>query len=65
MGARCESVLQPVGTGFNAADLYDRDGRVGRSAATVVVEPARATAHHEPMEEPRATSEAITVRSDR
>ena len=35
---RCESVVQPVGAGFNAADLFDTDGRVGRSAAALVVE---------------------------
>ena len=38
IGTRCESVVQPVGTGFNAADLFDAHGRVGRSAATLVVE---------------------------
>ena len=38
VGMRCECVVQPVGTGFNAADLYDVDGRMGRSAATLVVE---------------------------
>ena len=38
IGMRCESVVQPVGAGFNAADLFDTDGRVGRSAAALVVE---------------------------
>jgi hypothetical protein len=38
IGMRCESVVQPVGAGFNAADLFDTDGRVGRSAAAIVVE---------------------------
>ena len=38
IGARCESVVQPVGAGFNASDLFDADGRFGRSAAAVVVE---------------------------
>ena len=41
VGVRCEGVVQPVGAGFNAADLFDADGRVGRSAATVVVERGR------------------------
>ncbi len=39
IGARCEAVVAPAGAGFNAADLFDGHGRVGRSAATVVVEP--------------------------
>jgi hypothetical protein len=38
IGARCESVVQPAGAGFNTADLFDADGRVGRSAAALVVE---------------------------
>lgn len=38
IGMRGEAVVQPVGTGFNAADLFDAGGRVGRSAATLVVE---------------------------
>ena len=38
IGVRCESVVQPVGAGFNASDLFDADGRFGRSAAAVVVE---------------------------
>jgi len=38
VGMRCECLVQPVGTGFNAADLYDANGRMGRSAATLVVE---------------------------
>ena len=39
VGARCESVVQPIGAGFNAADLFDADGRMGRSAASIIVEP--------------------------
>jgi hypothetical protein len=38
VGIRSESVVQATGSGFNAADLYDAAGRVGRSAAAVVVE---------------------------
>jgi hypothetical protein len=38
VGMRGESVVQPVGSGFNAADLYDAEGRMGRSAAVLVVE---------------------------
>ncbi len=38
VGMRCESVIGAVGAGFNAADLYDAGGRMGRSAATLVVE---------------------------
>jgi Thioesterase-like superfamily len=38
VGMRCESALAPVGAGFNTADLYDADGRMGRSAAVLVVE---------------------------
>ena len=38
IGMRCESLVQPVGAGFNAADLFDADGRVARSAAALVVE---------------------------
>lgn len=41
IGLRSESVVQPVGAGFNAGDLFDADGRVGRSAATLVVERRR------------------------
>ncbi len=43
VGLRSESLVQPVGTGFNAGDLYDAHGRLGRSAAVLVVEPRRAT----------------------
>jgi hypothetical protein len=35
---RCESVVEPVGAGFNSADLYDAQGRMGQSAAVLVVE---------------------------
>ncbi|WP_426574001.1 thioesterase family protein [Aquihabitans sp. McL0605] len=38
IGLRSEGVVQPVGAGFNAADLFDADGRVGRSASSLVVE---------------------------
>lgn len=38
VGMRCESVVEPVGAGFNSADLYDAEGRMGRSAAVLVVE---------------------------
>lgn len=38
VGVRCEGLVQPVGAGYNSADLFDADGRVGRSAAAVVVE---------------------------
>ena len=39
IGMRCEGLVQPVGAGFNAADLFDRDGRLGRTSASIVVEP--------------------------
>lgn len=39
VGLRSEAVVQPVGAGFNAADLFDERGRLGRSAAVLVVEP--------------------------
>ena len=39
IGLRSEALVQPVGAGFNAADLFDAGGRVGRSASTLVVEP--------------------------
>jgi hypothetical protein len=38
VGMRGESVVQSVGAGFNAADLFDAEGRLGRSAAVLVVE---------------------------
>lgn len=38
IGLRSEAVAQPVGTGFNAGDLFDADGRLGRSASVLVVE---------------------------
>jgi Thioesterase-like superfamily len=38
VGMRCESVVEPVGAGFNSADLYDAGGRMGQSAAVLVVE---------------------------
>jgi hypothetical protein len=39
MGLRSEAVVQPVGAGFNCADLFDASGRFARSASTLVVEP--------------------------
>jgi hypothetical protein len=39
IGLRSEAVVQPVGAGFNAADLFDVEGRLGRSASVLVVEP--------------------------
>lgn len=39
IGLRSEALVQPVGAGFNAADLFDAEGRLGRSASTLVVEP--------------------------
>lgn len=39
VGLRSEAVVQPVGAGFNAADLFDADGRLGRAASALVVEP--------------------------
>ena len=39
IGMRCEGLVQPVGAGFNGADLFDRDGRLGRTSASIVVEP--------------------------
>lgn len=38
VGVRCESVAQPLGAGFNTADLFDQAGRFGRSAAAIVLE---------------------------
>jgi hypothetical protein len=38
IGLRSEAVVQPVGAGFNTTDLFDADGRVGRSSAALVVE---------------------------
>ncbi|MET0727214.1 MAG: acyl-CoA thioesterase domain-containing protein [Acidimicrobiales bacterium] len=38
IGLRSEAVVQSVGAGFNTTDLFDADGRVGRSSAAVVVE---------------------------
>lgn len=38
IGMRCDCVIQPVGAGFNTADLFDEQGRVGTSAAALVVE---------------------------
>jgi len=38
IGMRCESVIQPLGAGFNSADLFDEAGRMGRAASTLVVE---------------------------
>lgn len=39
IGLRSEAVIQPVGAGFNAADLFDAGGRLARSASVLVVEP--------------------------
>lgn len=39
IGVRSEAVLGDVGTGFSSSDLFDRRGRVARSAAALVVEP--------------------------
>jgi hypothetical protein len=39
IGMRCEAVAGEHGAGFNTADLFDADGRVGRSSATLVIEP--------------------------
>lgn len=38
VGLRSEALVQPVGAGFSAADLFDADGWVARTAAAVVVE---------------------------
>lgn len=38
VGARYEAVIEPVGTGFNSADLFDADGRFAQTAASLVVE---------------------------
>lgn len=38
VGVRSEAVVDAVGAGFNAADLFDEAGRVGRSASVLVVE---------------------------
>ena len=38
IGMRSEAVVQTVGAGFNTTDLFDADGRVGRSSAALVVE---------------------------
>lgn len=38
VGLRSECLVQPVGTGFKAADLFDEVGRVGRSIGTLVIE---------------------------
>ena len=38
IGLRAEAVVSPVGAGFNTTDLFDADGRVGRSSAALVVE---------------------------
>jgi Thioesterase-like superfamily len=44
VGMRCESVIAPVGAGFNSADLFDSEGRMGSSAAVLVVEHREPTA---------------------
>jgi hypothetical protein len=38
IGLLAEALVQPVGAGFNSADLFDASGWVGRSSAAVVVE---------------------------
>ncbi len=38
IGLRSEAVVQSVGAGFNTTDLFDADGRVGRSSAALIVE---------------------------
>ena len=38
IGLRSEAVVAPVGAGFNTTDLFDADGRVGRSVAALVIE---------------------------
>ena len=38
IGLRSEAVVAPVGAGFNTTDLFDAEGRVGRSSAALVVE---------------------------
>jgi hypothetical protein len=38
IGLRSEALVQDVGAGFNAADLFDSAGRVARSASVLVVE---------------------------
>lgn len=38
IGLRSEAVVAPIGAGFNTTDLFDADGRVGRSSAALVVE---------------------------
>jgi len=35
---RSECVVDSVGTGFKTADLFDTDGRMGRTMGTLVVE---------------------------
>lgn len=41
VGVRCDSLVRPVGTGFNSGELFDADGPFGHSAASLVVEPRR------------------------
>lgn len=38
VGLRSEALVQPVGTGFSSADLFDADGWVARASAAIVVE---------------------------
>lgn len=38
VGLRSESLVQPVGTGFKTADLFDETGWVARTTSTLVVE---------------------------
>ena len=39
IGLRSDCVVQPVGTGFKSADLFDEAGRMGQCLGTLVVEP--------------------------
>jgi Thioesterase-like superfamily len=43
VGMRCESAIEAAGAGFNSADLFDAHGRMGRSAAVLVIEPREAS----------------------
>jgi hypothetical protein len=42
VGVYCDAVVQPTGTGFNVAEIYDSLGRFARSASTIVIEPRTA-----------------------
>jgi hypothetical protein len=41
IGMRCDALVDPVGVGFNTADLFDPLGRVGKSTASILVEARR------------------------